>query len=363
MLKNMKKAFHYCNLPTEAMKRIRGRIYIKTNDTSTAVECATRIFGISSVSPAKQTTSNIDDIAKTALEVAANTMPTNSSFAVRCHRVGQHTYTSLDVCRKIGSEIQTKLKEKNLTVNLTKPDHAVKVEVRNEEAFVYAETIQGQGGFPLGSQAKTVCLLSGGIDSPVACWLVMKRGSPTVPIYIDNDPYTDERTRQKAIDTAKKLREWTAGTPNKIYIIPNGKNIKTIQEKAPKKFTCLLCKRLMYRIAEQIAENEKALGIVTGEAIGEQASQTITNLLAIDEAATRFPIHRPLLGFDKTETEVIARKIGTFQISTQKAQGCTAAPCQPATRAKLQAVKEAEANLNMEDLVQKAIQEVQIIPL
>jgi thiamine biosynthesis protein ThiI len=363
LLKNIKKAFRYNNLQIDAITRIRGRIYITTADPASAVQCAARVFGISSVSPAKLTTSSINDITQTALEIAKNTMKDGNSFAVRCHRVGEQPYTSLGVCKEIGSQIQTNLQEKKLAVNLSKPDHTLSIEIRDEQAFVYTETIHGQGGFPLGAQAKTVCLLSGGIDSPVACWLVMKRGSPTIPIYVDNNPYTDERAQQKAIETARKLREWTAGTPNKIYLIPNGQNIKKIQEKAPEKFTCLLCKRLMYRIAERIAEKEKAFGIVTGEAIGEQASQTITNLLAIDEAATRFPIHRPLLGFDKTETETIARKIGTMQVSTKKAQGCTAAPCLPATRAKLQAVKDAEANLNMEEMAQEAVQAAQIIPL
>lgn len=361
MLRNIKKAFRYCNLTAETMTRMRGRIYIKTADPSAAVQCTIRIFGISSVSPAKLTTSDLTDITKTALEIAENTLGNGNSFAVRCHRVGEQPYTSLGVCREIGSQIQSKLEKKKLSVNLTKPDHTLSVEIRDEQAFVYAETFHGQGGFPLGAQAKTVCLLSGGIDSPVACWMVMKRGSPTVPIYVDNNPYTDERAQQKAVETAKKLKEWTAGTPNKIYIIPNGENIRLIQEKAPEKFACLLCKRLMYRIAERVAEKEKAFGIVTGEAIGEQASQTIANLLAIDEAATRFPIHRPLLGFDKTETEAIARKIGTFQISTKKAQGCTAAPCQPATRAKLQAVKDAEKNLNMDEMAQKAVEAAQLL--
>jgi thiamine biosynthesis protein ThiI len=191
----------------------------------------------------------------------------------------------------------------------------------------------------------------------------MKRGSPIIPIYIDNSPYTDERAKEKAIETAKKLQEWTAGTPRKIYVVPNGQNIEKIRKEAPEKFACLLCKRLMYRIAEHIAEKEKAFGIITGEAIGEQASQTVHNLLVIDEAATRYPIHRPLLGFDKTETEAIARRIGTFETSTKKAKNCSAAPCKPATKARLQLVKEAEDKLNTSEMVEKALQKAEIVTL
>jgi thiamine biosynthesis protein ThiI len=290
-------------------------------------------------------------------------MKENNTFAVRCHRVGSQPYSSLEVCRELGQQIQTKLNARKLSVNLTEPAVTVTVEVREEEAYIYAETLYGTGGFPLGTQAKTVCLLSGGIDSPVACWLTLKRGSPTVPIYIDNAPFTDDTTKQKAIQTAKKLQEWSTGYIRKIYIVPNGENMKTIQQKAPARFTCLLCKRLMYRIADQLAQTEKAHGIITGEAIGEQASQTMHNLYAIDEAATLYPIHRPLLGFDKTETEVVARKIGTFEISIQKAKGCTAAPSQPATRARLTALKEAEGKLDMAEMVRAALQATEVLLL
>jgi thiamine biosynthesis protein ThiI len=363
LLKNLKKSLRYNNRSPEVIERTRGRIYIKTKDPTQMIQEVTRVFGISSVSPARQTISNQDDITKTAIEITQVALHDNSSFAVRCRRTGQHPYTSMDICRELGKQILMNLKTKNLSVNLTNPDQTLHVEVRDEQAYVYVDTIRGQGGFPLGSQARTVCLLSGGIDSPVACWLAMKRGSPTIPIYIDNAPYTDERAKEKAIETAKKLQQWTAGTPKKIYIVPNGENIEKIRKEAPEKFACLLCKRLMYRIAERIAEKEKAFGIITGEAIGEQASQTVHNLLVVDEAATRYPIHRPLLGFDKTETEAIARRIGTFEVSTKKAKDCSAAPCKPATRARLQVVKEAEGKLNTLEMVEKALQKTEIVTL
>jgi len=183
----------------------------------------------------------------------------------------------------------------------------------------------------------------------------MKRGSPTTPIYIDNTPFTDQNTTNKALETAKKLFEWSIGFPRKIYIVPSGQNLKTITEKTPRKLTCLLCKRMMYRIAERIAEKENAQGIITGEAIGEQASQTMHNLRVIDEAVTDYPIHRPLLGFDKTETETLAKKIGTFETSTRKAKDCTAAPCKPATKARLQTVKAAEEKLNIQHMTDESV--------
>jgi len=353
----MKYTLRMQNLRPSAVVRARGRIYVRApgSKAQEIAKALTKVFGISSVSPANQTTSDLNDVYQTALEIAKNILPQESTFAVRCHRVGIHPYNSQDVCRNVGEKILENFKIRRLRVNLTHPDVTITAEIRDKEAYVYAESLPGQGGFPLGTQAKTVCLLSGGIDSPVACWLTMKRGSPTVPIYVDNTPYTDERTTLRAVETAKKLQDWSAGHMNKIYIVPNGENIRTIQEKAPARFACLLCKRLMYQIAERIAETEKAFGIVTGEAIGEQASQTMHNLYAIDEAATLFPIHRPLLGFDKLETEAIAKKIGTFEISIRKAKGCSAAPSMPATQARLSAVKAAETNLDMTAMVESAL--------
>jgi thiamine biosynthesis protein ThiI len=354
LIKNMKSAFKAQNLKPIAIIRARGRIYVKTTKTEETANTLSHIFGISSVSKAKQTTSEPKEITKATLKIAKSILKEKQTFAVRCHRVGTHPYSSQQICRSLGEQILNNFQTINPKVNLTNPDVIFSVEVRDKGSFIYSETQPGPGGFPLGTQAKTVCLLSGGIDSPVACWLTMKRGSPVTPIYIDNDPFTDEQTKQKAIDITKKLAEWSTGHLNRLFIVPNGKNIKNIQEKAPLRFTCLLCKRLMYRIAEKIAGAEEAYGVVTGEAIGEQASQTMQNLFVIDEASIRYPIHRPLLGFDKLETEALARKIGTFQISISKAKSCCAAPSKPATKAKLEEVKEAEKALDMNSMAEKA---------
>ena len=292
---------------------------------------------------------------ETALQLAVEIVQNEDTFAVRCRRTGTHPYSSIDICKQVGQQILTALKERNPHVNLSNPQRTINIEIREDEAYIFTETLQGAGGFPVGSQAKAICLLSGGIDSPVACWLVMKRGCPIVPVYLDNSPLTDETTTAKALDTAKKLFEWSIGFPRKVYIIPHGRNLQTFVEKAPRKLTCLLCKRMMYRIAEQIADIEKADGIVTGEAIGEQASQTMTNLRVLDEAAKTYPIHRPLLGFDKTETEAIARRIGTYEVSTRQAKDCTAAPSKPATQAQVEAAKDAEAALDIDGIVKDSV--------
>ncbi len=361
VLKNTYNALKHHDVEYEKLVRVRGRIYVKSDGTSEVAEKLTKIFGISSVSPAARTTADMDKIANAAVAVASETAACGSSFAVRCHRVGDHAYSSLDVCRHVGEQILSKLEKQKLHVNLTNPQFTVNVEVRETEAYVFVETLQGGGGFPVGAQAKVVGLLSGGIDSPVALWLAMKRGCTVTPVYLDNAPLTDEAATERALETARKLFEWSIDYPREVYVVPHGKNLQIIMERAPRKFTCLLCKRMMYRIAERIAEAEKAEGIVTGEAIGEQASQTLVNLRVLDEAANNYPVHRPLLGFDKTETEALARRIGTFETSIRKAKGCTAAPSQPSTQAKLEAVKEAEEELDTEGMADESVKAARVV--
>jgi len=357
----MKKVLEYHKVPFERILRERGRIYIETKHPQEIAAKLTRVFGVSSVSPAIQTTSRMESIVETAVKLATDTIKSESSFAVRCRRVGEHPYSSMDVCKEVGKQILKNLEDRKLRVNLKNPQFTLSIEVRDANAYVFSENLKGTGGFPLGSQPKVVCLLSGGIDSPVACWLVMKRGCPIIPVYLDNAPLTDETTTAKALEVAKKLFEWSIGFQRKIYVVPHGKNLEAFVKDAPRKLTCILCKRMMYRIAERIAETEKAEGIVTGEAIGEQASQTITNLKVLDEASKKYPIHRPLLGFDKTETTELARKIGTFEISIQKAKGCSAAPSKPSTKAKLEIVKKAEEQFHIEQMVEESVKAAKVL--
>jgi len=363
LLKNIKKVLNYHKIEYDEFLRFPGRIYIKTEMPYEASEKLAKVFGISSVSPAVETTSKLDDIVQKSLELAKETLKENGSFAVRCRRVGKHSYTSMDVCRLVGEKILNEFCNWNLKVDLENPEVEVQIEIRDEKAFVYSNILSGPGGYPLGAQPKLVCLLSGGIDSPVACWLVMKRGAPTIPVYFDNYPFTDETTLKRAREVAKKLSEWAIGYPMKLYVVPHGPNLIEIGENCPERYICILCKRMMYRIVEEIADKVKAAGIVTGESIGEQASQTLWNLRILDEAAKRYPVYRPLIGFDKAETEQLAKKIGTYEISIQKAMGCTAVPRKPATRASLKAIMKAEKKLDIQRMVRKSLENTKVLNL
>ncbi len=355
LVRNLKAALRHGSVSFDRIIHARGRICIKTVNVDDAASCAIRVFGVSSVSPAVETSSEIADITRVACEAAQGLLSEGSSFAVDCRRVGTHPYTSVDVCREVGRQILSESGKKGIKVNLENPQFTIGVEVRNESAFVFSETLRGTDGFPLGSQSKAVCLLSGGIDSPVACWLMMKRGCPILPVYFDIEPFTDETALAKTLDVARRLFEWSIGFSRKVYIVPHGENLQIITRKAPKRLTCLLCKRLMYRISARIADTEEAEGIVTGEAIGEQASQTLSNLRVLSEAVEGFPVHRPLLGFNKLEIERLARKIGTFEITARRGLGCRSAPKRPATRGRLDNVKRAEGQLDIEEMIRESI--------
>jgi len=361
---NIKSVLKHYEIPYNDVIRKHGRLFLKT---SLAVETSSKlakVFGITSLSPALETTSKLSDVVDKSVFLAGLTLREEESFAVRCRRVGRHPYTSTDVCIEVGRQVLNGFPERHLRVNLKNPDVTLGIEIRDDKTFVYSMVVDGAGGLPLGTQPKIVGLLSGRVDSSVACWLVMKRGCPIVPLYFDNAPFTDESTTERTLNVARKLFEWSIGFPQKVYVVPNGPNIKEFKErKHLERLTCILCKRMMYRIAEQIADAVRAEAIVTGEAIEEPASQTLRKLRVLDSAATKYPIHRPLLGFEKTEREQMARKIGTYEASIQTAKGCKAASGKPVTGVKPQEVAEAEKALNIEEIVERSVESLKIVNL
>ncbi len=363
LARNLKQTLKHHQVPYSELVRRHGRFYLKTSSAVDAAQTLTRVFGISSVSPASEVSPNLDEVIERSLFLAGSVLKEGDRFAVRCKRVGKQDYSSSDVRKLLGQCVLEEFGEKlGLSVDLGAPDVVLGVEVRDEQAFVYSQTIDAVGGMPLGVQPKLVGLLSGGIDSAVGLWLVMKRGSPVIPVYFDNSPFTDDAATERALNVAKVLFEWAVGFPRKVYVVQHGENLKQIM-KTHRKYSCLLCKRMMYRVAERLAEQYRAEGIVTGEAIGEQASQTLTNLKVLSASVKEYPVHRPLLGFDKAETEALARKIGTYKVSITKAASCGAVPYQPSTKAKLEDVIRAEEKLDIESMVERSLESIKIIEL
>ena len=361
--RNIRQTLKHYGIDYSEVARKHGRFYLKSSSALEAADKLSRVFGVSSLSPAVEVSSDLDEIIKKSLMLMGDVLKSGNSFAVKCKRVGTHSYTSSDIRNILGQKVLDTFGEKfSLSVNLGNPDVVLGVEIRDNQAFIYSQTVEAVGGMPLGVQPRVLGLFSGGIDSPVACWLVMKRGSPVVPVYFDNSPFTDENVTKKALKVAEVVFSWAIGGPRKMYVVKHGENLRQIME-TNRKYTCLLCKRMMYRVAEKLAEQLHAEGIVTGEAIGEQASQTMTNLRVLSEAITEYPVHRPLLGFDKHETEALARKIGTYEISTRKASGCGAVPYQPSTKAKLEDVYKAEEKLDIPGMVEKSLESVKLVEL
>ena len=363
LARNLKQTLKHYDVSYSELVRRHGRFYLKTDSAVEAADKLARVFGVSSVSPAVETSSKLDDVIGKSMLLAKRVLKVGGSFAVKCKRVGKQDYSSADILNFLGQQVLDEFGESHcLRVDLGNPDVVLGVEVRDEQAFIYSKSIDAIGGMPLGVQPRLIGLFSGGIDSAVGLWLVMKRGSPVVPVYFDNSPFTDETTTQRALKVAEVLFSWAIGFPRKVYVVQHGENMKQIMQ-TNRKYSCLLCKRIMYRVAERLAEQLHAEGIVTGEAIGEQASQTITNLRVLNSAVKDYPVHRPLLGFDKEETEAIGRKIGTYRFSSKKAGACTAVPYQPSTKAKLEEVLKAEEKLDIEAMVIRSLESIKIVEL
>ena len=321
------------------IRRERGRIWVITDDNR-AKDKLKKIFGIVSFSECHHC--KLDELNRFIIDFCKGIGIENArTFAVRVKRVGTHDFTSQQKAAELGAIILRNFP--HLKVDLNNPEMIVYVEIRDEDCYVFNEIVKGVGGIPLGVEGKLVSLFSGGIDSPVATWLMMKRGCEIIPVYFDCSPFTDESTLNRARAVADVLKEYDPDF--ELRIIEHGEFLRKVKEilreKKLESYMCIFCKRRMYKIAEMIARDEDAKGIVTGESLGQVASQTLDNLMVLNEAC-KLPIYRPLIGFDKVEVEELAKKIGTYECSIMPAKECTAVPKRPTTKAKLEKVLEVE---------------------
>ena len=341
------------------LSRELGRIYIHTTDPA-AVGAAARVFGVVSVSSAITCEPTLESTASAAADVGESIINENESFGIRARRSGNHEFSSRDIGVACGNAVFERVEKLNPEVDLTAPDREIMVEVRQNKGFVYTDVVNGTGGLPLGTQGKMVALVSGGIDSPVAAWLMMKRGCEVIPVYVNNEPFSDDTMRQRALECIRVLQTWAPGHPFKVYEVPNGKGMDAFLSDCQRRYTCILCRRMMYRIAAGIMEKEGAFGIITGASLGQVASQTARNMMA-ETCGIHVPIYHPLIGFDKTGIIDIARMIGTYDASTRPATCCTAVPEKPATAAKCGDVCSEEDNIDVEELLMGALSGAKII--
>jgi thiamine biosynthesis protein ThiI len=344
-------------------RRDQGRIYVYPEaNIERVTDALTDVFGIVSVSPARRTEPTLDGIRE-GLAAVSRDVYHGGSFAVRARRAGdvdEHPFSSADLEREGGTAVWTAAEERGVdpTVDLETPDRTFYIECRSDQAYLFIEKRSGPGGLPLGTQDPMIALVSGGIDSPVAAWEVMSRGVPVVPLYVDLGDYGGIDHRLRAEQTANKLAAYAPNYDLRLRVAPGGPGIDRIATEC-ESCRMLVVRRFMLRIAECLAKARGATGIVTGEAVGQKSSQTGVNLARTAEV-TELPVHRPLLTLDKTDITQRAMEIGTYEQATIAA-GCNhLTPKSPATKPRLEVVREAEPE-GVAELATQAAQNVEIL--
>ena len=321
------------------------------------------IMGIIGVSPGVRVKDqSLDNLKKVCAEHVAMIGAENyKTFKIETKRSNKnYPFVSREVSAAVGEHILEKFP--NLTVDVHNPELTVYIELRND-AYIYSKQIKGFGGLPVGSSGKGIVMLSGGIDSPVSAFLMAKRGVEVEGVYFNSPPYTSERAKQKVVDLAEKLTEFTGGF--RLYVAPFTDIQLYLLENVPHDKLTIFMKRAMTRIACILGERDGALAVITGDSVGQVASQTMQGLHAISSVAT-MPILRPLAGFDKQEIIDIAVKIGTFDISTRPYEDCCTifVDKHPETKPKTTVIERIESHLDkLDELIEKAVNEAEIIEM
>jgi thiamine biosynthesis protein ThiI len=362
LVEHIRSALDEKGIPYSAIRNEFSRIFVDTTEAEKAAEITAKIFGVVSTSPVVVASSHLDDILDTAEILARANFKRGLSFAVGARRIGEHSFSSQQLRGSLGERLLEGSPDLNLKVDLKNPEQSIYIEVRGDTSHIFTETVNGVGGMPTGSQGKVVCTVSTGLDSPIAAFKIMKRGAIPVFVYFDNSPHCDERCTERAIQQAQHLANFIHNHTVKMYIVPHWLDLEDAIRHGPEKMTCLFCKRNMMRVAREIALIEGADAIVTGEIIGEQASQTTANLRVIDEVVSDFPILRPLAGDDKVDIQRIAHEIGTYQFAEEGLQCCDLAPKYPAIESTVQKAIDAEVTMNL-DIIRSEVENARVLLL
>ncbi len=345
------------NLGKVTVERAQSTIYIKPQDDdfdfAEALERMGRIFGIAAFSRACVCEKNMDDILSKAPEYLADTLRNIKTFKVEAKRADKaFPLKSPEICREVGGALLRAFP--HLRVDVHNPDEVITVEVRDYAAYIRGGQIKGAGGLPVGTAGRAQVLISGGIDSPVAAYTMAKRGLVLNAIHFASPPYTSIRAEQKVKDLLSKVARYSGVI--KLAIVPFTEIQEEIGKHCPEDFFTLIMRRIMMRIACRVSEADGCLGLVTGESLGQVASQTLPAIAATDEVCT-MPVLRPLIGMDKEEIIAISKKIDAFDISILPYEDCCTVftPKHPHTKPKPGQCEEAEKNLDIEPLIERAI--------
>lgn len=346
-----------------SIRRSQSMLYVEPLDTDIdmveAVERLKKVFGIANICPAARCAKDMDSIKKTAIECMRNIDTAGKTFKVESKREDKNfPLGSPEISREVGGAILKNVD--GLKVDVHNPDILVQVEVRGD-AFVFAEKFVGAGGMPVGTGGRAALLLSGGIDSPVAGWMIAKRGVALDAVYFHSPPYTSERARDKVVDLAKIVSKYARDI--NLYVVPFTEIQLSIIESCPKNYLTVIMRRIMMRIAEKIAVENNDMALITGESIGQVASQTMEALYCTNSAVS-LPVYRPCIGMDKEEIVTISKRIGTYETSIQPYEDCCTifVPKHPKTKPRLDEIAEAEKALtDIDKMIETAIETAEVL--
>lgn len=343
----------------------QSTIYIEPKDPyadlEEACECVSRVFGISAFSRARVTEKDLNVIQQTAAEYLGERLLDCKTFKVEAKRADKKfPYTSPEISREVGGYILSRFP--HLRVDVHHPELQIMVEIRDFGAYIHAEQISGAGGMPVGTGGKAAILISGGIDSPVAAYMMAKRGVQLTAVHFASPPYTSERAEQKVISLLERVGRYAGHM--KLHIVPFTHIQEEIKRACPEEYFTLIMRRFMMRLAQRVASQEGCGALITGESVAQVASQTIPALAVTDALAT-MPVFRPVIGMDKEEIVAISRKIDTFEISIQPYEDCCTVftPRHPCTRPKVAKVAQAESVLDIEALTEEAMAGIRMIEI
>ena len=334
----------------------QSTIYIEPKnpeaDLEEACDCVSRVFGISGFSRARVAPKDIDAICRAAGDYLADRLEGCATFKVESKRADKRfPLTSPEISREVGHALLERFP--HLRVDVHHPDVEIRVEIRDFGAYIHAGQLPGAGGMPVGTGGRAAVMISGGIDSPVAAYMMAKRGIQLTAIHFASPPYTSERAEQKVVRLLEKVGRYAGHMT--MYIVPFTHIQEEIRTHCPEEYFTLIMRRFMMRLAQRIARQEDCGALITGESVGQVASQTIP-ALAVTDALAQMPVFRPLIGMDKEEIVTIARKIDTFETSILPYEDCCTVftPRHPNVKPKLYKVEEAERALDVEALVEEA---------
>lgn len=352
------------DFPNAKVQGQRERMYIVLNgdDQEEIIGRIKGIFGIQSFSPAVKTSKDIDEMKEAALKLFQAVYEDGKSFKISARRADKTYFLDTnELNQAFGAHFLKNVP--NLKVDVKNPDIDLRIEVRPEAAYLSCENIQGAGGLPIGSSGKAMLMLSGGIDSPVAGYLSMKRGLELEAVHFFSPPFTSERSKQKVVELAEKLAKANGGYFT-LHVVPFTAIQQLIQKQVPENYTMTTTRRLMLRITDALREKHGGLAIVTGESVGQVASQTLESMFAINEV-TNTPVLRPLITMDKTDIIKLAREIDTHDISIQPYEDCCTVfvPASPKTKPKREKVQFYESFVDFEPLIAEAVEGTETIQI